>query len=120
MQGQVQLANSDSGSQDFMNNQPSFMQVVNAHLSEGMQYAAAGSEPAGRHAALYVQQLRAANLFPHGRRRVEQRIGVTIGNAAPLNGQPPAGSNYLVFPNCDSAYRTVLRRNPTAGRNRYP
>ena len=43
--GQVQTCNSDANSQDFMANQPSFMQIVNAKVSEGMKYAAASQNP---------------------------------------------------------------------------
>ncbi len=112
VQGQVQLANSDSGSQDFMTNQPSFMAIVNAHLQEGFQYAAAGAN------ALDVTRL---YMFSSYAPRIyflmdggasTSGLGVTIGPAAPLNGQMPAGSNYLVFPNCNSAYSNSYKTQP--------
>ena len=112
VQGQVQVANSDSGSQDFMSNQPSFMQVVNANLSEGMKYAAASKNPLDV-TRLYMFSSYAPRIyFLMDGGASTSGVGVTIGPAAPLNGSMPAGSNYLVFPNCSSAYSNSYKTQP--------
>ena len=112
VQGQVQVCNSDANSQDFMANQPSFMKIINSNVSEGMKYTAASQN------AVDVQRL---YLFSDYAPRIyflmdggasTSALGVTIGPAAPLNGQPPAGSNYLVFPNANSSYSNSYKTQP--------
>ena len=112
VKGQVQTANSDTDSQDFMNNQPSFMQIVNANLSEGMKYAAASKNPLDV-TRLYMFSSYAPRIyFLMDGGASTSGVGVTIGPAAALNGKSPAGSNYLVFPNCNSAYSNSYKTQP--------
>ncbi len=113
VKGQVQVANSDTDAKDFMTNQPSFMTVVNAHLNEGMQYAAANANPLDV-TRLYMFSSYAPRIyFLMDGGASTSGLGVTIGPAAPLNGSFPSGSNYLVFPNCNSAYSNSYKTQPS-------
>ena len=112
VQGQVQVNNSDANSQDFMNNQPSFMQIVNANVKEGMKYAAASQNPLDVQRLYFLSAYAPRIYFLMDGGASTSALGVTIGPAAPLNGKPPAGSNYLVFPNTNSSFSNSYKTQP--------
>ncbi len=113
VKGRVQVANSDTDSKDFMTNQPSFMQLVNANLGEGMKYAAAGKNPLDVTRLYFFNNYAPRVYFLMDGGASTSGVGVTIGPAAALNGKPPAGSNYLVFPNANSAYSNTYKQQPS-------
>jgi hypothetical protein len=101
---QVEVVGCDAAAQAVQALLPSWETYINSILQEGVAFAQANQcqlDPS----SLYFYYAYAPRIYmAMDGGWYTDGIGVTIGPAAPLNGQPTAGTNYLVFPNGNMNY----------------
>jgi hypothetical protein len=100
----VQVAGADAAAQAVQNLLPGWETFINSILQEGVAFAQANNcqlDPT----KLYFYSAYAPRIYmAMDGGWYTDGLGVTIGPAAPLNGQPSAGTNYIVFPNGNMNY----------------
>jgi hypothetical protein len=105
---QVEVYSCDATAQAFQAVLPSYLTTIGSSLKEGIAFAQANHcqlDPT----KLYFYYAYAPRIyFVENCGAYTDALGVTIGPASPPNGLAPAGTNYIVFPNCNSNFNNTF------------